>query len=118
MASARRSPHARRRAILRERTVWKKSRPANETRRSPDLTLQDQENVRTALRFPAKRFGGYTALAKAMGAHRETVQRLARNARTVTAGLALRLARVAGVPVEDLLSGAWPKAGACPHCGR
>lgn len=105
-------------AILRERTVWRKTRPANETRRSTDLTPAEQENVRVALRFLAKRYGDYTKLAAAIGAHRETVQRPARNARTVTAGLALRLARVAGVPLEDVLSGAWPTAGACPHCWR
>jgi hypothetical protein len=46
--------------------------------------------VRIAIRFLAKRYGDYAKLAKALGAHRETVQRPARDARTVTAGLALR----------------------------
>src|SRR5580693_7008916 len=104
--------------ILTKREVWRKPRPANETRRSYDLTPAEQENVRVALRFLATRFGDFAKLAKAMGAHRETVQRPARRAAPVTAGIALRAARVAGVPLEELLSGAWPKAGACPHCGR
>jgi hypothetical protein len=104
-------------AILRERTVWRKSRPANEVRRSTDLTTQEQANARAALRFLAKRLGDTSKLAKAMGAHRETVQRPVRGG-VVTAGIALRAARVAGVPLEDVLSGAWPEAGSCPHCGR
>lgn len=29
-----------------------------------------------------------------------------------------RAARLAGVPVEDVLAGRWPVEGACPHCGR
>jgi hypothetical protein len=105
-------------AILVRRQEWRKPRPANETRRSTDLTPAEQENTRVALRFLAKRFGDTAKLAKAMGAHRETVQRPMRMASHVTAGIALRAARVAGVPLEDVLSGAWPKAGACPHCGR
>jgi hypothetical protein len=61
--------------ILRERVSWRKPRPANLTRRSTDLTPQEHENVRVALRFLAKRHGDMTKLAKAMEAHRETVQR-------------------------------------------
>jgi hypothetical protein len=83
-----------------------------------DLTPTEQENVRKALRFLAQRYGDYTKLAKAMKSHRETVQRPARRDTRVTAGIALRAARVASVPVEDILSGAWPKPGMCPHCGR
>lgn len=105
-------------AILVKRQEWRKPRPANETRRSTDLTPAEQENVRVALRFLATRFGDYAKLAKAMKAHRETVQRPAKRQTHVTAGIALRAARVARVPLEDVLSGAWPQAGACPHCGR
>jgi hypothetical protein len=103
--------------VLRERVSWKRHRPPNETRRSTDLTPQEQENVRVALRFLAKRHGDMTKLAKAMGAHRETVQRPVRGG-VVTAGIALRAARVAGVPLEDVLTGKFPPPGTCPHCGR
>jgi hypothetical protein len=102
--------------ILSKREVWRKPRPANQTRRSIDLTLEEQANVREALRFLARRLGDTSKLAKAMGAHRETVQRPARGG-VVSAGIALRAARIAGVSVEDVLGGAWPPAGACPHCG-
>jgi hypothetical protein len=103
--------------ILTKREVWRKPRPANETRRSYDLTPAEQENVRVALRFLATRLGDTSKLAKAMGAHRETIQRPVRGG-VVTAGIALRAARVAGVPLEDVLGGRWPPKGASPHCGR
>jgi hypothetical protein len=105
-------------AILRERTVWRKPRPANETRRSSDLTPEEQKNVKAALRFLAKRHGTKRVLAAAMGAAFATVATAMEPHRAVSAGIALRAARVAGVSVEDVLSGAWPIAGSCPHCGR
>jgi hypothetical protein len=76
--------------------------------------------VKVALRFLMKRHGTVLELAKAMGANRGTGTVLAALAKrgAVSAGIALRAARVAAVPLEDVLSGAWPPAGACPHCGR
>jgi hypothetical protein len=104
-------------AILRERTVWRKPRPANETRRSTDLTPAERESAKVAIRHLAKRHGSYGKLAAAMSASTETVRLAARTGK-LSAGLALRAARLAGVPLEDVLAGRWPVAGACPHCGR
>jgi hypothetical protein len=104
--------------ILRERSVWRKPRPANETRRSSDLTPEEQKNAKVALRFLAKRHGTARELAAAMGARFATVADAMLSRGTVSAGIALRAARVARVPLEDVLSGAWPPVGACPHCGR
>ena len=103
--------------ILADKKTWHRHRPANETRRSTDLTLEEQANVRVAMRFLATRLGDVAKLAKAMGAHRETVNRPARGG-VVSAGIALRVAKVAGVPLESVLAGTWPPGGACPHCGR
>jgi hypothetical protein len=103
--------------ILTERVTWRKPRPQNETRRSTDLTPAEQENVRVALRFLARRHGDLSKLAKAMRADRTAVQR-ASGGRAVSAGIALRAARVAGVSVEDVLAGRFPVPGTCPHCGR
>jgi hypothetical protein len=73
--------------VLVKREVWRKPRPSNETRRSTDLTPAEQENVRRAIRFLGKRHGDMSKLAKAMGAHRETVQRPIRGG-LVSAGIA------------------------------
>jgi len=105
-------------AILRERTVWKAPRPANETRRSTDLTPEEQSNARAAIRFLAKRHGTLAKLAAAMRTKHGTLQSAVKEREVISAGIALRAARVAGVPLEDVLSGVWPPVGACPHCGR
>jgi hypothetical protein len=104
-------------AILRERVSYREARPANETRHSSDLTQDEQKNARAAIRFLAKRHGTYAKLAKAMGANLGTV-RAATQRGIVSAGIALRVARVAGVSVEDVLGGRFPVAGACPLCGK
>jgi hypothetical protein len=102
--------------VLQQTKAWRRERPANQTKRSSDLTPEEQENVRKALRFLAVRLAGWRELAKAMGAGEPTVWKSAHRGR-VSAGLALRASRVAKVPLEDMLSAAWPPEGVCPHCG-
>ncbi len=72
--------------------------------------------MRAALCFLAKRHGTLAKLAEAMRSKHGTVKLATRGA--VSAGIALRAARLAGAPLEDVLAGRWPPAGACPHCGR
>ena len=99
-------------AILRERVSWSKSRTQNETRRSVDLTPEEQICVKAALRLLVKRHGTVAKLAAVMRAKRATVLLAASKRGAVSAGIALWAARAAGVPLEDLLSGTWPLAGA------
>lgn len=100
--------------ILRERISW--SRP--KVQRGPDLSPDEQKAVKVALRFLAKRHGSVAKLAEAMAVKRATVQEATTARGAVTAGVALKAARVAGAPMEDVLAGRWPRAGACPYCGR
>jgi hypothetical protein len=104
--------------ILRSCVAWTKPRPPNETRRSSDLTPEEQENARAAIRFLAKRHGTRRKLAAAMGVNFGTLQSALEKRGAVSAGIALRAARAAGVPLDDVLAGRWPVTGACPHCGR
>jgi hypothetical protein len=103
--------------VLREVKTWRRERPADVAKRSCDITREEQENVRKALRFLAQRFGDWAKLAAAMGTSKATVYAAARG-RAVSAGMAIRAARVAWEPVESLLTGAWPRPSTCPHCGR
>lgn len=82
-----------------------------------DLTAEEQANVRTALRFMRKRSGGWAPLARALRCTDSALLHVA-GGKGVGAGLAVRLARFAGVPVDDVLSGRFPAPGTCPHCGR
>src|SRR5580704_17771311 len=99
--------------VLRERVAW--SRPR--ARRGPDLSPEEADRVRVALAFLAKRFGTWKAMTDAMDLKLDTVRHAVKKRGGVTAGVALRAARAAGVPLEDILAGRWPKPGACPHCG-
>ncbi len=100
--------------ILTERVTWRRPRK----RRAPDLTPEEQANVRAALRFLRVRFGGYPHLATAMGMKTKSLQQATmRVRRSLTAAMALRTAKIAGVAIADVLTGAFPEPGACVRCG-
>jgi hypothetical protein len=101
-------------AILRETVGWSKPK----ARRGPDLSPEEAARVKAVLRFLAKRHGTWAALAKAMDVKHVTIRHAAEERGGVSAGVALRAARVAGVPLEDVLAGHWPTPTMCPICGR
>jgi hypothetical protein len=76
-----------------------------------DLTTDEQKNVRTAVRFLRVRCGGWRPLAKALRFSKATLWR-------PSPALAFRVARFAGVGVDDVLMGRFPPTGTCPHCGH
>lgn len=104
--------------ILRERQTWKRAKPApRETVRLSELTADEQANVlaaATKLRF---HYGSWQGLADAMGVRRLAMYMACTGRKAPCAGLALRLARLAKVPVEHVLTGAFAKPGECPMCG-
>jgi hypothetical protein len=82
------------------------------------LTDKEQRHVRTAIRFLRFRIGGWQPLADALGVQADTIGKVLRGGRDVTANLAYSVARVADVLIDDLLAGAWLSPRTCPHCGR
>jgi len=83
-----------------------------------DLTAKEQDHVRAAIRFLRVQFRTWEATANLLACRRNALHRVNAGSRGVTAGLAFRVARIAGVGVDALLSGAYPPAGVCPHCGH
>ena len=83
-----------------------------------DLTNKEQKAVRTALRFLRLRVGAWGPLAKALRYEWDSIQKVATGKRGVTPALALRVARLAGVTMDDLIAGRWLSARVCPHCGH
>ena len=77
-----------------------------------DLTAEEAKNARTAIRFLKARCGGAKNLAKALRLSRVTLN-LSPSPTTV-----FRIAKLAGVGVDDVLTGKYPPAGTCPHCGH
>jgi len=100
--------------ILKERVEW--SRPRKP--RSPELSPDEQARAKVAVRFLRERLKSWEALAEATGCSIAILRHTQGRRNRVTANVALRVARAAGVPLEDVLSGAWPAEGACPLCGR
>jgi hypothetical protein len=77
-----------------------------------DLTAKEQSNVRAALTFLRARCGGTKMLTKALRLSQPTLWRPA------SVLVAFRVARLAGVGVDDVLAGKYPPPGACAHCGH
>ena len=81
------------------------------------LTPAEQENVKKALRVLKLRLGGTDALAKAL---KSSVSALVWSCGAnghPTAGTAVRAARLAKVPIDDVVEGRFPRSGCCPYCG-
>lgn len=66
-----------------------------------DLTDTEQANVRKALRLLRYRVGGWKSMAEALGFKRKTLTNVSEGTNGVSPTLALRVARLAGVPVDD-----------------
>ncbi len=103
--------------VLTKRSEWRIERSPSETRYSSDLTPEEQGHARAAIRFLTVRLGGAAKLARALRSNLASVSRATGKGGKPSAGLALRAARLAGVPLEDVLSGQWP-GDRCPHCGH
>lgn len=69
------------------------------------LTREEAQRVRTATRKIAAARGGFVALAVAIGVSTSAVYHAANPKRRPSLAFAVRLAAVAGVPVEALLTG-------------
>ncbi len=83
-----------------------------------DLTAKEQTNVRAALAFLRLRCGGWGPLSKLIKFKDTTLGQIHGGGKAVSPTLAFRIARVAKVSVDDVLTGAYPAPGTCPHCGH
>jgi hypothetical protein len=98
---------------LTKRVEW--SRPRKP--RSSELSLDEQANAKAAVRFLRVRLGSWADLAAKTDLSEAILTHSVARQSRITANVALRVARAAGVPLEDILRGAWP-GKACPLCGH
>jgi len=82
-----------------------------------DLDQREQNHVRAAMNFVRILVGGLRPVAKALQADHKSIVKIANGSRSVSASMALRVARLLDVPMEDLLTGRY-RPGACPKCGH
>jgi len=87
-------------------------------KQSPDLTAEETANVLRALRFLRTRCGGWPSVGAVLGFSSNSVKKILAGSKSISATLTLRVARVAKVPIDDVLAGRFPPANACPHCGH
>jgi len=83
-----------------------------------DLDQKEQTHVRAALRFLQRRLGRWSAVSDAIGFSPKTIDGVVFSGKSVSASMALRVARLLGVMVDDLLVGKFLPPGACPNCGH
>jgi len=83
-----------------------------------DLTTAEQANVLIAMRHLRVKCGGWKPLADALGFSPHTIRHVREGDKGVSASMALRVAKLAAVGVDDVLTGNYPPLGVCPHCGR
>lgn len=81
-----------------------------------DLDLKEQGNVRAALCYLQRRAGTWAGVAEALRFKSDTVKKVAYGRDLVSASMALRVARLIDVPIDDLLGGRY-QPDACPKCG-
>lgn len=86
-------------------------------REKSDLSAQEQAHVRAALKFLRARCGGWEPVAKLLRIRRDSLVAISGRER-VSASIAVRVARLAEVGIDDLLTGKYPPAGSCPYCGH
>ncbi len=85
----------------------------SEVKGAPPPKVGDDVYVRTALpQYPERE-----PLANALKSKDVTLRAVARGT-TATPSLAVRIAKLASVGVDDVLAGRFPEAGTCAHCGH
>lgn len=104
-------------AILTDRQVWRRNpEPQAKPRQLGNwLTPAERLNVRTALEYLRGRYPSTAACLAALGITEDALHKKRSRYRAQTYRLACIVARVAGLPVEKILTGLWP-GDRCPHC--
>ena len=82
-----------------------------------DLTADEQERVRVALRAMRYRAKRWSIVAKALGFTRKGIMNVACGIKVVSPKTAFRVAKFVGVSFHELLAGKYPPPGTCPKCG-
>jgi hypothetical protein len=83
-----------------------------------DLTKEEQANVRAALVFLRARCGSWANVAKALKLGESSPGNIVSGHATAGPLVVFRIAKFAKVGVDDVLTGSFPPAGTCPHCGH
>jgi len=95
--------------VLTERKSWRRVR---QRPRRFDLTETEKANVKKTIRMLRGAYGNARRLAVALGMRHDHIRSLLTRRGQPTPALAHKLARLMGVPVEEVLTATWPRVGA------
>jgi hypothetical protein len=101
-----------------KQTVWKRAPNPDSLREKNRFAPEEEERVRAGLDVLRIRYGNWKHVADALKTHVSSITRTIGPKGRVTPAFAMRIARLLGVPLGDVLSGAFPRAGQCPLCGH
>ena len=82
------------------------------------LTGVEQTNTLKALQILRVRVGTWRLVAKALGFQPGVLKNVRHRYKCVSFNMASAVARLVGVPFDDVVTGRWPPPGSCPHCGH
>lgn len=83
-----------------------------------DFSQVEQRHIQDALRYLRRRLGTTNAVAKEIGYTEQAVGYAINGRYPITAKMALRVARLAGVTIDNLVIGKFRRPDACPNCGH
>lgn len=101
-----------------KRTVWKRVPNPNSRSELNRLLPEEEPRVRAALDVAKIRFCNWKGVAVALRSNKGTITRLICRERRITPTYAMRVARMLGVPLGDIISGKFPSPHECPMCGH
>jgi hypothetical protein len=105
-------------AILTRPIAWRRKRPSKPFH-GFRLSADEQENIRQAMLALHVKYGSWRLVAEAMGVQPKTIKNAMGKSQAPGPVMALRAAKLAGVPYDELVAGKYPRhAGQCPLCGR
>lgn len=82
------------------------------------FTQDEAVNIRRAVRFLIKRYRSGQRLAAAIGTSSDSIYKVSQRRAFISPSVVFRIASVARVPVDDIVSGRWPPPSVCHFCGQ
>jgi hypothetical protein len=101
-----------------QRVVWKRAPNPNSRAELNRLLPEEEDRVRAAMDVLRIRLGNWKYVAAALKSNKRSITHVISATRRITPAFAMRVARLLGVPLGDVLSGAFPRPGECPMCGH
>lgn len=104
--------------IVRPNDAGQVPRPPKNAKPCLTLTEEEAARLRVVPRNLRRHFGTWACLAEVMGVGVSTLIKIAGGRLRGSPGVLLQAARVAGMPVERIVSTALSVVNTCPTCGR